>query len=131
MRRLRLLLAITTLAALLSVPVSSVTAAQPVSMGWCLAPGNAVTLKVTWPPNWSPVRVDAYGYALGVGDSVHVPDGNPVTVKGSGFTWTWVTAWPTADHFASVELNGRFDRSGGPQEFFLTTIQSALQDCPS
>jgi hypothetical protein len=131
MIRLRFVLAIATMAILLAVPVSSVTAAQPVSVGWCLAPGNTVTVMTTWPPNWSPVRVDAYGYALDVGDSVHVPDGNPVTVKGSSFTWTWVTAWPTADHFVSFDLYGRFDKNGGPQELFRTTSQGPLQDCPS
>ena len=105
-----------TTATLLAIPVSSVTGAQPVSIqDWCLAPGNTVTFTVGWPPNWSPVRIDAYGYAVGVGDSVHVPAGNPVTVKGAKFTWTWVTAYPTADHFVSVDLSGRFDKNGGPR----------------
>jgi hypothetical protein len=132
MMRLRFLLAIATVATLLAGPVSLVTAAQPVSLErWCLAPGNTVTVTIGWPPNWSPVLVDASGYAVGVGDSVHVPDGNPVTVKGSSFTWTWVTEWPTADHFASFDLYARSDKNGGPQEFFRTTIQSALQDCQS
>jgi hypothetical protein len=130
MKRLRSILAIATTATLLALPVSSVTAAQPVSLQqWCLAPGNTVTVTIGWPPNWSPVRIDASGYAVGVGDSVHVPDGNPVTVKGSSFTWTWVTAWPTADHFANFDLYGRFDKNGGPQEFFRTSVQGALRDC--
>jgi hypothetical protein len=130
MRRLRFLIASTTIATLLALPVASVTAAQPVSLQqWCLAPGNVVTFTLGWPPNWSPVRVDAFGYAVGVGDSVHVPDGNPVTVKGSTFTWTWVTVYPTAEHFVSTELSGRFDKNGGPQEWFLTSVQGALRDC--
>jgi hypothetical protein len=132
MKRLRSLLAITTMATLLAAPVSSVTAAQPVSVGWCMAPGNTITLMIGWPPNWSPVLVDVSGMALGVGDSVHEPDGNPVTVKGSGFTFAWVTAWPEAEHFASIEMSGRFDKNGGPQESFVTTIQGVVSNpCPS
>lgn len=130
MKRLRSALATATIVTLLAVPVGSTTAAQPVSVqAWCLAPGDTVTFTIGWPPNWSPVRLDAYGFAVGVGDSVHVPDGNPVTVKGSSFTWTWVTSWPTADHFVSVDLSGRSAKNGGPQESFRTTIQGALPAC--
>ena len=130
MTRLRSVLIAATVVAVLALPTGAATAAQPVSVqAWCLAPGNVVTLKIGWPPKWSTVTIDASGYAVGVGDSVHHPVGNPVTVKGSTFTWTWVTAYPTANHFASVDLFTRSSKSGGPQEHYRTTIQGALRAC--
>jgi hypothetical protein len=130
MKRVRSLIAVATLATLLVVPVSSVTAAQPVSLDdWCLGPGNTVTVTISWPPNWSPVQVNSEGLALNVGDVVHVPDINPVVVKGSSYTWTWVTEFPTAEFFTSTSLSGRFDKNSGPQEFFLTTSQGLMHDC--
>ena len=132
MHRLRSLLAVPTLTILLVLPVSPVAAAQPVSSGWCFAPGNVVRYTIGWPPDWSPVSLTVFGYAVGVGDITHEPTGgNPVVVKEKSYTFEWVTAYPTAEHFVSAELFGRFDKNGGPHEWFLTTIQGVVSPaCP-
>jgi len=52
-------------------------------------------------------------------------------VKEKSYTFEWVTAYPTAEHFVSAELFGRFDKNGGPHEWFLTTIQGVVSPaCP-